>query len=220
MFVARSTYEVLRNDNLTLFHQRENVSSALISKQEQKVLDAEAREKRLHKLSRQFEKALKRKAEGEMGVRPALPLEAYRDPHYEEAMQDLAASNITHPMYGKSLLDGLRDIVQKLREARKSKNASEKPDEKVVAPASEIVEESTQSSEPAEPALQTPIVSNDEKVALPLEEVKKQEALSVAVQVETPPEREEPQSSQPTEETLDESHEIPLEQTDENDIHE
>lgn len=217
---ARRQEEALRNDSLTVLHQLENVSSALISKQEQKVLDAEAREKRLHKLSRQFEKALKRKAEGEMGVRPALPLEAYRDPHYEEAMQDLAASNITHPMYGKSLLDGLRDIVQKLREARKSKNASEKPDEKVVAPASEIVEESTQSSEPAEPALQTPIVSNDEKVALPLEEVKKQEAPSVAVQVETPPVNKEPQSSQPTKETLDESQEKPLEQTAENSIQE
>ena len=73
---ARRQEEALRNDNLTVLHQLENVSSALISKQEQKVLDAEAREKRLHKLSRQFEKALKRKAEGEMGVRPALPLEA------------------------------------------------------------------------------------------------------------------------------------------------
>ena len=60
---ARRQGEALRNDNLTVLHQLENVSSALISKQEQKVLDAEAREKRLHKLSRQFEKALKRKAE-------------------------------------------------------------------------------------------------------------------------------------------------------------
>ena len=148
-----------------------------------------------------------------MGVRPALPLEAYRDPHYEEAMQDLAASNISHPMDGKSLLDGLRDIVQKLREARKYKNASAKPDDKVVAPASDIVEESTQSSEPAEPALQTPIVSNDEKVALPLEEVKNQEPPPAAFRVETPPVNEEPQSSQPTNETLDESQEKPLEQT-------
>ena len=55
---------------------------------------------------------------------------------------------------------------------------------------------------------------------MPLEEVKNQEAPSVAVQVETPPVNEEPQSSQPTEETLDESQEKPLEQTAENSIQE
>lgn len=211
---ARRQEEALRNDNLTVLHQLENVSSALISKQEQKVLDAENREKRLHKLSRQFEKALKRKAEGEAGVRPALSLEAYRDPHYEEAIRDLSASNITHPMYGKGLMDGLRDIIQKISETRKSRKASEKPNDQVVASVPENVAESAQSSaQPTESALQTPIVPNDADAPSLINEVKKQEPSLEPIEVETAPVNEEPQSTLTGKKTLSEAPKEPLEQT-------
>ena len=84
-----------------------------------------------------------------------------------------SASNITHPMYGKGLMDGLRDIIQKISETRKSKKASEKPNDQVVASVPENVAESAQSSaQPTESALQTPIVSNDADAPSLINEVK------------------------------------------------
>ena len=128
--------ETQRNDSLTVRHQLENVSSALISKQEQKVIDAEARDKRLHHLSRQFEKVLVKRAESDTTAQSALPLESYQDPYYKDALEELNASNANHPMYGKSLSDGVKDLWEKLCEFKRkhfSKKSSEAVEEKTLA---------------------------------------------------------------------------------------
>lgn len=111
----RRQSQVERNDSLTVLHQLENVSAALISKQEQKVIEAEKRERRLQQLNRQFEKVLVKRAQSDVTAQPALPLQAYQDPHYYDALAELGAENRNHPMYGKTLIEGFEDIWQKAR---------------------------------------------------------------------------------------------------------
>jgi STE24 endopeptidase len=167
--------ETQRNDSLTVRHQLENVSSALISKQEQKVIDAEARDKRLHHLSRQFEKVLVKRAESDTTAQSALPLESYQDPYYKDALEELNASNANHPMYGKSLSDGVKDLWEKLCEFKR-KHFSKKPSEAVEektraenAPVDQIkTQESTVPNE--DPVAMTPVTEAIE-VSTPKEEL-------------------------------------------------
>lgn len=167
--------ETQRNDSLTVRHQLENVSSALISKQEQKVIDAEARDKRLHHLSRQFEKVLVKRAESDTTAQSALPLKSYQDPYYKDALEELNASNANHPMYGKSLSDGVKDLWEKLCEFKR-KHFSKKPSEAVEektraenAPIDQIkTQESTVPNE--DPVAMTPVTEAIE-VSTPKEEL-------------------------------------------------
>ena len=167
--------ETQRNDLLTVRHQLENVSSALISKQEQKVIDAETRDKRLHHLSRQFEKVLVKRAESDTTAQSALPLESYQDPYYKDALEELNASNANHPMYGKSLSDGVKDLWEKLCEFKR-KHFSKKPSEAVEektraenAPVDQIkTQESTVPNE--DPVAMTPVTEVIE-VSTPKEEL-------------------------------------------------
>lgn len=167
--------ETQRNDSLTVRHQLENVSSALISKQEQKVIDAEARDKRLHHLSRQFEKVLVKRAESDTTAQSALPLESYQDPYYKDALEELNASNANHPMYGKSLSDGVKDLWEKLCEFKR-KHFSKKPSEAVEektraenAPVDQIkTQESTVPNE--DPVAMTPVTEAIE-LSTPKEEL-------------------------------------------------
>lgn len=167
--------ETQRNDSLTVRHQLENVSSALISKQEQKVIDAEARDKRLHHLSRQFEKVLVKRAESDTTAQSALPLKSYQDPYYKDALEELNASNANHPMYGKSLSDGVKDLWEKLCEFKR-KHFSKKPSEAVEektraenAPVDQIkTQESTVPNE--DPVAMTPVTEAIE-VSTPKEEL-------------------------------------------------
>ena len=167
--------ETQRNDSLTVRHQLENVSSALISKQEQKVIDAETRDKRLHHLSRQFEKVLVKRAESDTTAQSALPLESYQDPYYKDALEELNASNANHPMYGKSLSDGVKDLWEKLCEFKR-KHFSKKPSEAVEektraenAPVDQIkTQESTVPNE--DPVAMTPVTEVIE-VSTPKEEL-------------------------------------------------
>ena len=167
--------ETQRNDSLTVRHQLENVSSALISKQEQKVIDAEARHKRLHHLSRQFEKVLVKRAESDTTAQAALPLVSYQDPYYKDAVEGLNASNANHPMYGKSLSDGVKDLWEKLCEFKR-KHFSKKPSEAVEektraenAPVDQIkTQESTVPNE--DPVAMTPVTEAIE-VSTPKEEL-------------------------------------------------
>lgn len=170
--------ETQRNDSLTVRHQLENVSSALISKQEQKVIDAEARDKRLHHLSRQFEKVLVKRAESDTTAQSALPLESYQDPYYKDALEELNASNANHPMYGKSLSDGVKDLWEKLCEFKR-KHFSKKP--------SEAVEEKTRAENAPIDQIKTQksTVPNEDPVAM----TPVTEAIEVSTQKEElPPE--------------------------------
>ena len=170
--------ETQRNDSLTVRHQLENVSSALISKQEQKVIDAEARDKRLHHLSRQFEKVLVKRAESDTTAQSALPLKSYQDPYYKDALEELNASNANHPMYGKSLSDGVKDLWEKLCEFKR-KHFSKKP--------SEAVEEKTRAENAPIDQIKTQesTVPNEDPVAM----TPVTEAIEVSTQKEElPPE--------------------------------
>lgn len=115
----------MRNGSLTVLHQLENVSSALISKQEQKVKEAEARDARRHALNKQFEKALVKKAHREAAGLAPLSTAEYKDPHFDDAMKNLSASNASHPMYGKSFAVALSDIWNRLKALKKSSNDSQ-----------------------------------------------------------------------------------------------
>ena len=108
--------ETLRNDSLTVLHQLENVSAALIDKREQKVQQAELRETKRHKLNIEFEKALIRRAQNDRSATPGLPLKPYQDPHFEEALECLSSDNSTHPMYGKTLWVGFQTLCKTLRQ--------------------------------------------------------------------------------------------------------
>ena len=108
--------EMLRNDSLTVLHQLENVSAALIDKREQKVQQAELRETKRHKLNIEFEKALIRRAQNDRSATPGLPLKPYQDPHFEEALECLSSDNSTHPMYGKTLWVGFQTLCKTLRQ--------------------------------------------------------------------------------------------------------
>lgn len=116
--------EAQRNDSLTVLHQLENVSSALVSKQEHKVMEAEARDKHRLELNRKFEAALVQRAQFDPTAKAALPLNSYKDPEYEEALKDLSASNNKHPMYGKSLWEGFIAICQRVRQLCKNARAN------------------------------------------------------------------------------------------------
>ena len=180
--------ETQRNDSLTVRHQLENVSSALISKQEQKVIDAEARDKRLHHLSRQFEKVLVKRAESDTTAQAALPLASYRDPYYKDAVEGLNASNANHPMYGKSLCDGVKDLWEKLCEFKR-KHFSKKP--------SEALEEKTSTENaPVDPIkTQESAVPNEDPVATNL--------ATEAIDVSTPKEELPPETAQNEENRID-----------------
>ena len=180
--------ETQRNDSLTVRHQLENVSSALISKQEQKVIDAEARDKRLHHLSRQFEKVLVKRAESDATAQAALPLVSYQDPYYKDAVEGLNASNANHPMYGKSLSDGVKDLWEKLCEFKR-KHFSKKP--------SEAIEEKTRSENaPVDPIkTQESTIPNEDPVTLtPVTEV---------IEVSTPKEELPPETTETEENRID-----------------
>lgn len=111
--------ESQRNDSLTVLHQLENVSSALASKQEYEVMEAEARDKRRLELNRRFETALVQRARFDPTAKAGLPLNGYEDPEYENALSELSASNTTHPMYGKSIFEGFISIFSQLSHRRR-----------------------------------------------------------------------------------------------------
>lgn len=156
--------ETLRNDSLTVLHQLENVSAALIDKQEQKVLQAQAREKKRHQLNIEFEKALIRRAQNDHSAAPGLPLKPYQDPHYEEALADLRSDNTAHPMYGKSLSEGFLTICKTLRQKFKSKSKAEAQ------------------SDLANPALASEPQSESKEAALPQAQI---ETVAEAIKEET-----------------------------------
>lgn len=180
--------ETQRNDSLTVRHQLENVSSALISKQEQKVIDAEARDKRLHHLSRQFEKVLVKRAESDTTAQAALPLVSYQDPYYKDAVEGLNASNANHPMYGKSLCDGVKDLWEKLCEFKR-KHFSKKPSEA-------LEEKSSTENAPVDPIkTQESAVPNEDPVAT--------NPATEAIDVSTPKEELPPETAQNEENRID-----------------
>ena len=111
--------KTLRNDSLTVLHQLENVSAALVSKQEQKVKEAEARDARLLRLNHQFEKILVDRAQYDPSNRADHSLAQYKDPHYEQAMKDLSVDNRHHPMYGKSLAQAVSALFFRLKQCIK-----------------------------------------------------------------------------------------------------
>ena len=189
--------QVERNDSLTVLHQLENVSAALISKQEQKVIEAEKRDRRLHQLNRQFEKVLIKRAQSDASLKPALALDSYQDPSLQEAQEELGKENSNHPMYGKTLSEGVKDIWQKLkRMLQKEKQPAAKETMTEKEEVSSIDDEVTQEPDPMP---DVPMSSSD-----PVKEEESVKADDSAVNEKEADEIKEPASVEPIQDTVTE----------------